>query len=830
MPTTTATKAGYTFGGWNANAAGTGTNYTVGQKYTSFTASTTVYAKWTANTYTVTYDGNGATGGSTASSTHTYGVEKALTANGYTREYTVTYNYNGSGAANTQDKATYTFKNWNTNAGGTGTKYTDKQVVENLTSTSNGTVKLFAQWNSDSVTLPTPTRSGYGFAGWYDAATGGNKVADGGAVYTPTENKTLYAHWTTNSYTVTYNYAENGGTEASKTSASVSYGEAIDLAPTATKAGYEFVGWNTNKDATEGLSSLTMGTNDVTLYAIYKKEITLTFIDYNGTEKTTRTESNTAYNKNTSVEITAPTINAYTGWTERYWTTGTGATSSQTVASGGSITATGNSTYYARYYQSISVKFDLNGGTGVAPQAVTGNRETNSYAISTVTNPEITMPTTTATKTGYTFGGWNANAAGTGANYTVGQKYTSFTASTIVYAKWTDTIAPTITTYAGAMLYTDPSFASGTNSIRVYNNSGNGTVTHTRKAMSDNPEGSGYGIEIKTTGTASPGYGGFYFGTQTAANKEFITRIVAKIPVGYNIEWASNAGGDGRTNQWLTSTAGTGKWEEYAVRVKCGSTGTFGTTNYYYLKGGSTATSSAPVVWQVGYATVIDTTKWSTTNYIISVGKDEGTGVVGYGLNQSSTTQPTYTSNAANKNVVKISNALTANGTYYTWMKDQAGNYTNKATTVKYIDRTPPTVTLGTNGGTYTITPENSTASISTKITAADTGGSGLSTRKYQLSTATSVPSTSDSNWKTFTSGGTITESKSGGTYYLYTYVTDAAGNRATSIQKSNPYTVNYQVVYNANGGSGAPGAQTKTHGVNLTLSTTKPTRTGYTF
>ena len=46
------------------------------------------------------------------------------------------------------------------------------------------------------------------------------------------------------------------------------------------------------------------------------------------------------------------------------------------------------------------------------------------------------------------------------------------------------------------------------------------------------------------------------------------------------------------------------------------------------------------------------------------------------------------------------------------------------------------------------------------------------------------------------------------------------------AVWKANTYTVSY----NANGGSGAPGSQTKTYGVNLTLSSTKPTRTNYTF
>ena len=45
----------------------------------------------------------------------------------------------------------------------------------------------------------------------------------------------LYTVWQINTYTLTYNYTENGGTAATKTSASVNYGSSIDLTPTATK-------------------------------------------------------------------------------------------------------------------------------------------------------------------------------------------------------------------------------------------------------------------------------------------------------------------------------------------------------------------------------------------------------------------------------------------------------------------------------------------------------------------------------------------------------------------------------------------------------------------
>ncbi len=75
---------------------------------------------------------------------------------------------------------------------------------------------------------------------------------------------------TTQSHIVMYNYLQNGGSSATKLVDAVEEGAAIDLTPTATKSGSTFVGWNTNASATTALTSLKMGTSDVTLYAIFK--------------------------------------------------------------------------------------------------------------------------------------------------------------------------------------------------------------------------------------------------------------------------------------------------------------------------------------------------------------------------------------------------------------------------------------------------------------------------------------------------------------------------------------------------------------------------------
>lgn len=87
-----------------------------------------VQLKFKTNTYAVAYDGNGATSGSMANSSHTYGVEKTLTSNEFTR-------------------IGYTFAGWNTAADGSGTSYSDGASVTNLTATDGATVTLYAQWS-----------------------------------------------------------------------------------------------------------------------------------------------------------------------------------------------------------------------------------------------------------------------------------------------------------------------------------------------------------------------------------------------------------------------------------------------------------------------------------------------------------------------------------------------------------------------------------------------------------------------------------------------------------------------------------------------------------
>ena len=223
---------GYSFVNWTEN----GTIVSTNADYT-FTVSNqrNLVANFSPITYTVDYNGNRNTGGSTTSSSHTYDVTKALTSNGFTRAYTVSYDYNGNGAPNTTASAAYTFKEWNISQEGGSTSYINEQSVMNLTSTDKVTVTLYAQWNSATIIFPTPVRTGHQFSGWYTAASGGTKIGSGGETYTPTANITLYAQWIAD-LLITTSSTSNGRVSADKTTAIAGETVTLTISP---DSGYE---------------------------------------------------------------------------------------------------------------------------------------------------------------------------------------------------------------------------------------------------------------------------------------------------------------------------------------------------------------------------------------------------------------------------------------------------------------------------------------------------------------------------------------------------------------------------------------------------------------
>ena len=274
------TRTGYTFAGWNTEAGGGGTAYQAGDNIT-VNSDVTLYAQWTPlPTFSVTYNPNGGTGGTTDAdiTSGTQYTVKSDTEAGVTR-------------------TGYTFTGWNTEAGGGGTAY---QAGSDLTVT--GDVTLYAQWtpfptfsvtynpnggtggttdaNITSGTQYTVksdteagvTRTGYTFASWNTEAGGGGTSYQAGSDLTVTGDVTLYAQWTPlPTFSVTYNpNGGTGGTTDGGITSGTQYTIKTEAEASVSRPGSTFNNWNT--EAGGGGTSYQPGssttiTSDLTLFA-----------------------------------------------------------------------------------------------------------------------------------------------------------------------------------------------------------------------------------------------------------------------------------------------------------------------------------------------------------------------------------------------------------------------------------------------------------------------------------------------------------------------------------------------------------------------------------
>ncbi len=290
-------KEGYTFGGWYKDEACSEDQAFDFSLDKIPGENLTLYAKWIAGNYRVIYDANGGTG-STPPQDFIYDVEQALTANGFTHEG-------------------FSFAGWNTNADGSGISYSDEEVVVKLT--SGNSIKLYAQWalNSYKVIFHSNdgsdmiaeqafnydemkalsdnkfTRAGYTFAGWSESADGNIKFNDKQNVKNLSKENGaivhLYAKWTANTYSVTFNC---NGDNVTGTMAEQSFIYDVEQALISNKferTGYTFAGWNTNADGSgmdysdsQVVSNLITEGN-IVLYAIWTgNKYTITMNDDGG--------------------------------------------------------------------------------------------------------------------------------------------------------------------------------------------------------------------------------------------------------------------------------------------------------------------------------------------------------------------------------------------------------------------------------------------------------------------------------------------------------------------------------------------------------------------
>ncbi|MDR0782982.1 MAG: InlB B-repeat-containing protein, partial [Propionibacteriaceae bacterium] len=235
------------------------------------------------------------------------------------------------------------------------------------------------------------------------------------------------------SYKVTYDFGTNGGSSATAGSAVVVPGAAVSLAVTASKAGWVFVGWNTDKDATVGLTSLSMPGSDVTLFAIFKKTLTVTLKDYSGSAPVTRTVSTTIFNRATSGTVTLPAVNTYAGWwAARGWAS---ALSANPTVVGSTYSVSGDVTLYGVYQRTFTHTFDAAGGSST-PASLSSVQYVSSYAIDQILSSSITLPAGPV-RSGWAFDGWVSNAPPNW-RYAAGVEVTPYTNTTFT-AQWRTT-------------------------------------------------------------------------------------------------------------------------------------------------------------------------------------------------------------------------------------------------------------------------------------------------------------------------------------------------------------------------------------------------------
>ncbi|MBQ6733887.1 MAG: InlB B-repeat-containing protein [Lachnospiraceae bacterium] len=251
--------AGYQFAGWYSDAAFKTRFLTVRE---GSSGHIDLYAKWVPYTYTVSFDGNGATKGTMANQVLSFGARQALRKNAYTR-------------------TGHVFLGWSTDPDARAAEYVNAGTVSDLippVSDYRSGITLYAVWRDsfsiryeindepsspavfdettpgyiDNYTygkicaLPVPVRQGYAFAGWYrDDNTFKKRVNR--IEKTTTGDLTLYAKWTPNTYTVVFD--GNGKTGGSMANLNVSFERGATLRNnTYSRRGYAFAGWALSKE------------------------------------------------------------------------------------------------------------------------------------------------------------------------------------------------------------------------------------------------------------------------------------------------------------------------------------------------------------------------------------------------------------------------------------------------------------------------------------------------------------------------------------------------------------------------------------------------------
>ena len=836
----TPTRTGYTFTGWYDAASGGNKIGNAGAAYTP-TSAKTLYAHWTINQYTLTVNPNGGTwNGTTASSTFTqnYASTKAIANPTAPAGYKVTFNGNG-GSTPSAITSTKSFTSWTKGGSGTlsGTTYTF--------GAGNGT--LTANYKNNSITLPTPTKTGYTFTGWYDAANGGNKVGDGGTAYTPTSEKTLYAHWIAGQYTLTVN--PNGGTWNGTTMSSTfsqDYGTTKEIVNPIAPAGYKII-FNGNGGSTPSVQTSTKTfTNWSHSGAGSLSGTTYTFGAGNGTL--------TANYKNNSITLPTPTRTGYTfiGWYDA-------ASGGNKIGNAGeTYTPTSAKTLYAQWTSNkYTVTYNANGGSG-------------SIATDTISyNSSYTTKANTFTRIGYTFAGWNEKPDGTGTEWTsyIGKTWTwTYTKSITLYAQWkpkTYTVTYNANSGAGSNVVDSATFdkdyvTKDVTSIKFtktgytftgWNTKQDGTGTNWTDWIGKPWKWTyDYNITLYAqwkinsyTLTVNPN-GGTWNGTtasSTFTQNYASTKAIANptAPAGYKVTFNGNGGS---TPSAITSTKSFTSWTNSGSGTLSGTTYTFGagngtlTANYknnsitlptptrtgYTFTGWYDAASGGNKIGNAGAAYTPTSAKtlyahWTINQYTLTVNPNGGTW---NGTTASSTFTQNYASTKAianptapagykvtfNGNGGSTPSAITSTKSFTSWTNSGSGTLSGT------------TYTFGAGNGTLTANYTNNSITLPTPTrtgyTFAGWYDAASGGNKIGNAGAAYTPTSAKTLYAHWTINQyTLTVNPNGGTWNGTTASSTFTQNYASTKAIANPTApAGYKVTFNGNGGS-TPSAITST-------------------
>lgn len=475
--------------------------------------------------------------------------------------YTVTYNANGGSCSTASATATkirkYTANGWTTTSGSvtkTHSNGASHQVTGALT-----LYPCFTQSTSGgSVTLPTPTRTGYTFKGWSTSSTATSGLAAGDS-FTPTGNKTLYAIWSINQYTITISGSSYGTVKNGSTI--ISSGTKVDYNTTLTITPGTYTGYTTTASSSTGTISdnqlIVNGNESITFtrtgntYTVeYKQGLASSTTGLpskqnrtypNGVTlaSNTMSKSNTThsgytvtYANGTATGGTLPAAQTATDtkkYTANGWTRSSSNTDTPTYANGASFgsNSTTNLVLYPNFTTSLT-----RGSVTLASNSMTKSDTTfSSYTVTYDANGGSVSPASEKAIRvyKYTANGWTTTSGSTSRTYTNGQSL-QVTQSTTLYPCFSQTLSggsitlptPTRTGYTFRGWSTSSSATSGTAAGSTYTPTVNTTL---------------YAIWAKNvTITAQP--------------------VNTSVTVGSNISVSLTATGDGLTYQWYFKDAG----------------------------------------------------------------------------------------------------------------------------------------------------------------------------------------------------------------------------------------------------------------------------------